>query len=77
MHSTLLPCRAHLCTYPELDEEESLLRSLLKDVLQTTTLSRKLVRNVADVNGLEWTDTLLVKWYLCQVAQQCFSCSLP
>lgn len=40
-------------TYPEFDKEEPLLWSLLKDVPQTTTLSRELVRNVTDVNRLQ------------------------
>lgn len=61
-------------TYPEFDKEEPLLWSLLKDVPQTTTLSRELVRNVTDVNRLQVnTHTqLLVQWFshLCK----CHNC---
>lgn len=63
----------HSLTYPELDKEESLLRPLLKDVLQTTALSRELVRNVTDINRLQvdrntaGTMALMHAWDLCHM----------
>ena len=47
---------------PELDQEESVLRSLVVQILQTFTLLRELVLDLSHVHGLKRRQLITVLW---------------
>ena len=53
MHSHVVHTpQERYCTYPEFDEEESVPRSLLKQVLEASILFRELVSYVENIDSL-------------------------